>query len=305
MNKILMILFVGMVMSLSAEITVTRYVDDFGDKTGPQIIIISGDIISGGYSFGYNVGKFIIEADGSIEYRTSQYLTTQEGVETILIRDDKGRTLSYEVETSNIGDNKQTFDLSDYHKEVLRMLMDAAWVKVVVYDYTGDAVVSQIYLSGVTSTLSSTFGITKASLAPSYSEKYFSTILEILEDTVGDAEVDSAFESMKELSEDISACQSIAQVPKLRERINKVSSFEFKRPRALTRMEAYLKTVNTTDAAVLQSVKEQEEFLIRGNSSMDVINAKKVEFCESALMVLDGIESRLSQTAAPGAPASN
>lgn len=80
-----------------SKVYTSRYVDDFGDKTGDKYVCVLEDASS--YFNMSGIGKLIIEGDGSVEFRTSTYLTTQTGSRTIKFRDNFDSTIECVVNT--------------------------------------------------------------------------------------------------------------------------------------------------------------------------------------------------------------
>jgi len=141
---------------LSAGIRVDRYVDEFGDRSGAKYVQIWGQVI-GSYN---HVGAIYVNTDGTVEFRTSKYLTTSSSSQTIKFRDNTGKTLTFTVYTSDLGSNLQTFPFDlDQSNKVIAMFKKATWVKIVAWRFDNTPIVSKIYATGFTAALKNNLGL--------------------------------------------------------------------------------------------------------------------------------------------------
>lgn len=130
-----------MFITISADIRVTKYTDSFGDKTGEQIVVLTGSLISESSD---NIGKIIIEKDGSLQYRTTQYLTTHIGWKLIGFKDNFGDSLFFSIQTANLGNNRQSYSLSN--KPTVEKRDDTS--DVIVFDTTIENISLKYRLKG-------------------------------------------------------------------------------------------------------------------------------------------------------------
>jgi len=149
MNKILMLVLLFMTIA-SAEIINGRYTDEFGDPTGDPYIMIHG-IITGTYA---KMGAIMVSDDKSVSYRTNAFIGSSNKNSTVMLRDNAGNNLTLYGNRGNAGSDVTTWTFnSTSSQQILAMFKSAIWVKIVVRDYQGDAVVAQISANGVTAAL--------------------------------------------------------------------------------------------------------------------------------------------------------
>ncbi len=140
-----------------AGIKVGRYTDEFGDATGDQFIKVFGEV----YRSYNDIGAIMIEIDGSVSYRTSEFIGSSNRNYNVQFRDNTGKNLILRAsDIGTAGSDISTWSFNDDNSQkIINMFKSAIWVKVVVRDYCGDAVLTQISANGFTATLKNTFGL--------------------------------------------------------------------------------------------------------------------------------------------------
>jgi len=175
------IIYIFFIISVSySTIIKTYYTDDFGDNiTDNPIVLLRSTQENSIFSLKSDA-VFILNSHGELEYRYRGYLTTQSGKVKLKIKTQNNKVYDYILDSYNLGNNKQTYLFGNQSEEVVNILKHNIKIKVVVFDYTDDAVLNEFYLRGYTSAVENYLHISKVYKR----KKYINDSLVLVSDTI-------------------------------------------------------------------------------------------------------------------------